>query len=74
MEEPKNISFLEQLADYLLVKYGDKLGDLGILFPNRRAGVFFKNYLSKKASAAMWLPDIYTISGLMENLSSLEFS
>jgi CRISPR/Cas system-associated exonuclease Cas4 (RecB family) len=71
MEEPKNISFLEQLADYLLVKYGDKLGDLGILFPNRRAGVFFKNYLSKKASAAMWLPDIYTISGLMENLSSL---
>jgi CRISPR/Cas system-associated exonuclease Cas4 (RecB family) len=74
MEKEKNSSFLEQLADYLLEKYGGKLGEVGILFPNRRAGVFFKNYISRKTSAAMWLPDIYTISGFMEGLSSLELA
>ena len=74
MEKIQHNSFLEQLADYLLEKYGDNLGGVGMLFPNRRAGVFFKNYLSRKTQKAMWLPDIYTISGFMEGLSSLEIA
>jgi len=72
--EAKNISFLEQLAGYLLAKHGSDLGNITVLFPNRRAGLFFRNYLSRQSDQAMWLPSIQTISAFMEELSSYELA
>lgn len=43
-----------------------------MVFPNRRAGLFFNKYLSGLAEKPVWAPRDYTISDLMVELSSLE--
>ncbi len=62
-------SFLKQVAQSLIEKYADKLGLLTVVFPNRRAGVFFSNYLNSLVSKPMISPDIVTVSELFTTIS-----
>ncbi len=39
--------FLEEVVDYTFRKYDD-IRNLKIIFPNRRAGLYFQKALSKK--------------------------
>ena len=41
-------SFLSGVADHILEKHKDSLGDCTVVFPNRRAGLFLKKHLSQK--------------------------
>ncbi|MDK2843053.1 MAG: hypothetical protein PWQ17_2559 [Anaerophaga sp.] len=54
--------FLEQLADYHLQKYLTDISDFCFVFPSRRAGVFFRQYLSEKSPHPIFSPDILTIN------------
>jgi len=63
--------FLKTLATSLYGKYGKDIRDICIVFPNRRAGIFFRKYLSEAAGETIWSPQIYTISELMTELSDL---
>ncbi len=67
-------AFLEKLAYHLHDHFGDALGRQCIIFPNRRAGVFFRHYLQNTLDSSAWLPEIHTISGFMENLSGLSYA
>ncbi|MCC5920797.1 MAG: PD-(D/E)XK nuclease family protein [Cyclobacteriaceae bacterium] len=52
--------FLESLAIDLYNNYPD-LGDWQIIVPNKRAGLYLKQYLSKQSTAAFWAPEITDI-------------
>lgn len=65
-------SFLQETAVDLLNKYGQNLSRCAVVFPSRRAGVFFRDHLHKAAPKVMWSPKILTIGELMQEFSSLQ--
>ncbi len=67
-------TFLQNTAKYLYGKYGDKLSDCALVFPNRRAGLFFTRYLSSLIDKPLWLPGMFTIADLLEEVSTLRIS
>lgn len=64
--------FLQQTAQRVLSDHGDHLSELCLVFPNRRAGVFFKRYLAKSLKNPVWAPSVLTIADLMQELSGLQ--
>lgn len=61
--------FLKQIAELFYDTYGADLQRMAFVFPNRRAGLFFRKYLSQAAGKPIFSPAILTISGLFEQLS-----
>lgn len=55
-------SFLQLLAKDLIQKYNYKFDNLTIVFPNKRAGLFLADELSKLISQPVWMPEILTLS------------
>ena len=41
-------AFLKHVAEDLYKKYGNRLADTAIVFPNKRAGLFFNEYLKHR--------------------------
>ena len=54
--------FLEEVVNYTYKKYKN-FENLYIVFPNRRAGLYFQKALSKKAKNTIWSPKIRTLAG-----------
>ena len=63
--------FLQQTADYLYRAYGDRLHRFCIVFPNIRAGLFFKKYLAGLSGKPVWSPAFHSLHSLMEQISDL---
>ena len=66
------ITFLENIAERLLQKFPQNMDDVAIVFPSKRAVVFFKYYLSKKIKQPIFLPSFYSIEEFIEDLSGLQ--
>ncbi len=64
--------FLETCANYVFHKYSGDFRDICLVFPNRRAGVFFTAYLQKLLSKPVIGPEITTINELMHSISPLQ--
>ena len=64
-------TFLQNIAQDLYTKYGDKISDLCIVFPNRRASLYLKKYLSELTKKPIWSPATTTINELMQEISGL---
>jgi CRISPR/Cas system-associated exonuclease Cas4 (RecB family) len=63
--------FLKDIASHLHGSYGSDLQDICLVFPNQRAGLFLKKYLSELISKPVWSPQIFTISDLMAQMTDL---
>ncbi len=61
--------FLDRLADEVIKTYDGKMQELCFVFPSRRAGIFFKKFLSQKLQKPVWSPEIYSIEDFIEKLS-----
>ncbi|GHT21021.1 hypothetical protein FACS189430_00410 [Bacteroidia bacterium] len=61
--------FLEQTAEYLHRVYGEQLEHFCIVFPNVRAGLFFKEYLARLSTKPVWSPAFRSVSHLMEEIT-----
>lgn len=61
--------FLKNLAETILSKYPDSGNRLCVVMPNRRAGLFLKNYLAPADDKPIWAPDIYSIEDFVEKVS-----
>jgi len=61
--------FLYQIAAVFYQEYGADISRLAFVFPNQRAGLFFKKYLSEIASGPLFSPAIFTINDLFLRLS-----
>ena len=64
--------FLQEVASYIATNQKSKLADLKIIFPNRRSGLFFQQYLIEELNHATFLPEITTISEFIAQQSSLQ--
>ncbi len=60
-------SFLEIVAQDVYNKWGNNLKDTAIIFPNRRAHLFFEEYLSHCSEKDLWSPRYLTISELFSS-------
>ncbi len=61
--------FLDKLAEALLSKYGSDISSLQVVFPSRRAGIYFKKYLSQRIKEPIWSPVTYGISDFIKENS-----
>ena len=61
--------FLYQVASLFYERYGVEVSHLAFVFPNRRAGLFFKKYLSEVVGKPLFSPTILTIHDLFVRLS-----
>ena len=65
-------SFLKQVASDLYQRTDGRMSRVAVVFPNKRAGLFFNEYLSQQADKPIWSPAYLSISELFRNLSSWE--
>ncbi|RUT78623.1 PD-(D/E)XK nuclease family protein [Ancylomarina longa] len=65
-------SFLRQITKELYQKYQSNLSNCILVFPNRRAGLFFSKYLNEIVEKEMWSPKIFTINEFFRSLSDLQ--
>ena len=63
--------FLEEVAADLYARYGEGLSDRAVLFPSRRARLFFVDALGRIAGRPMWQPEWVTIDHLKSEISGL---
>lgn len=63
--------FLSQSAKYIFDKHSNELNEICVVFPNRRAGVFFTSYLQKEIAGAVMAPETTTVGELISDYSNL---
>lgn len=66
------MKFLEEIAEVILKRYINGSDEVTIVFPNRRAGLFFQKYLSARVSTPIWSPKIIGIEDFIKSLSTLK--
>ncbi|MEQ9290386.1 MAG: PD-(D/E)XK nuclease family protein [Cyclobacteriaceae bacterium] len=67
----KNHSFLESLAAKCHDEYGRNADQLTVVFPNRRAGLFFRKYLGKLTDKPIWSPRVISLEEFILSKSEL---
>ena len=70
------MEFLNLVASHLCQLYGNNLSKVALVFPNKRAGLFFNDILLTTAQQSgiaqtVWSPAYLTISDLFDQLSPL---
>jgi CRISPR/Cas system-associated exonuclease Cas4 (RecB family) len=61
--------FLRLVAKDLVARFGNRLAGTIVVFPSRRARLFFNNYLYREVGSPLWAPQYATIEELFENHS-----
>ncbi|MCB0820106.1 MAG: hypothetical protein KDC13_05755, partial [Bacteroidetes bacterium] len=61
-------SFLNLLAKHFHTHFGENPTQCCVVFPNRRASLFFKRELYETKKQAQWLPEIITFQDLIDEL------
>ena len=62
-------SFLQLVAHDLYAKIGNDLSRTVLVFPNKRANLFFTEYLAGESDQPIWSPAAMSISDLFRKLS-----
>ena len=65
-------TFLKQVAHDLYTKTNGDFAHLAVVFPNKRASLFFNEYLAQEADRPIWSPAYVSISELFRQSSSLQ--
>ncbi len=65
-------TFLQLVAHDLYTKVGNDLSRVAIVFPNKRAGLFFSEHLAEESDLPLWSPAYVSISDLFRQLSALK--
>ncbi len=66
-------TFIGESVEFLYKKYGEKISELNILLPSRRAQLFFNIELSKLSQPrAVWQPNYLSIDSLTQEITSLD--
>lgn len=65
-------TFLEYVAEDAISKYGHNLSRIAAVFPNKRASLFFNEYLARTSGKPLWSPAYITISDLFRSHTHLQ--
>lgn len=71
---PHTSPFLEAVAERLMELLGGDLSNTVVVFPNKRASLFFNIYLARLAGHTMWSPRYMTIDELFTSLTTLDIA
>lgn len=63
-------TFLQRVAHDLYAKIGNNLSHTVLVFPNKRANLFFNEYLAGESDRPIWSPAAMSISDLFQKLSA----
>ena len=69
MESNSVKPFLYKIAELFYLQHGAEIHRIAFVFPNRRAGLFFRKYLSEVAAKPLFSPAILTINDLFYQVS-----
>jgi len=64
-------TFLSEVAGRLYAKYGNDISSLSVMFPSRRARLFFADALASIADRPIWEPEYLSVDDVMSELSEL---
>ena len=64
-------TFLDQLANQILIDFQHKLNDVQIVLPNKRAKVFLLQCLKNKLTSTVFAPKIISIEDLVQDISGI---
>lgn len=64
-------TFIQRIAREVLQKYQSKLDRIAIVFPSRRACVFFQDALLKEAKSALWSPAVLPLEDFLTEITGL---
>lgn len=65
-------SFLAEVAHKVYGQYGDEVSSLTLVFPSRRARLFFSNALAQIIDKPIWQPQYISMDDVMKEASTLE--
>lgn len=65
-------TFLQLVAHDIYSKLGNDLSKVAIVFPNKRAMLFFNEYLAFESDQPIWSPSSHSISELLQSLSDIQ--
>lgn len=65
-------NFLEQTAAYLYTHHRDVLGEVCVVLPNRRAGLYLKKYLAQITDKPVFAPAVYSIEDFVYRVTGLK--
>ncbi|MEE4176830.1 MAG: PD-(D/E)XK nuclease family protein [Bacteroides sp.] len=65
-------SFLEEVAVHVLEKYGSNTGDICLVTPNRRAGLFLRKHIAKRVTQPTWSPAFLSIEDFVNRISGYQ--
>ena len=64
-------TFLENVAEDMLIKYGTDMSHIAVVFPDKRASLFLNDFMARMAGKPLWAPSYMTISELFHRHSRL---
>ena len=65
-------AFLQRLAEEIASRFSDDPGQLCVVLPNRRAGLYLKKYLANELKKTSWAPQTYSVEDFITTLSGLK--
>ncbi len=66
--------FLQIVSENIYSQFKDDLSKLCIVFPNRRAALYFNKYLSVQIDKPVWTPAYYTINEFFQKYSNFQLA
>jgi len=66
------MNFLNLVSKDILQRFGNDLSKITIVFPNRRARLFFSEYLANNSEKAIWAPQYADLDSLFAVASELK--
>ena len=69
MNNQSPVPFLRLVANDLLKRFETNLSELTVVFPSRRARLFFNRYLYEEVNRPLWSPQYVSIDELFESVS-----
>ncbi|MDR1022173.1 MAG: PD-(D/E)XK nuclease family protein [Prevotellaceae bacterium] len=66
-----DMPFLQRTVQSLFSRYGEQTGALTLVFPSRRARLYFSEYLSQQLSRPLWLPQCAGMGDIFSRISGL---
>lgn len=62
-------SFISELAEQVLSENEGRLDQVTVIFPNRRAGLFFRKALSQHITRPIWMPQVFSMEDFIMQFS-----
>jgi len=63
--------FLQEVAENVSKKYAEKANKICLIFPNKRAGVFFRRYYAEIQNKTTFPPQIFDIAAFIKSITKL---